>query len=524
MRMTALMLGTAVLAAQAPPVAEPPLRAHLAYLSDDLLEGRGTGQRGGDLTVKYLETQLQGLGLQPVPGAGYLQKVPLLGIRTLKEQTRLTFWAGQAALAPELEVDAVALGGQPRAETLIQAPVLFAGYGIQAPGEDWDDFQGVDVKGKLLLVLVNEPRPTAAEPGRFAGPSLTYYGRWIYKFQQARRLGAAGVLVIHSDEGASYGWSVVRNSWCGERFQQAPEGDGNPIQGWLSEPFARRLVAAAGHNLDALRAAAERRGFRPVSLGLRFDAVLRSQVRELDQYNVAAIIPGTDPARRGEAVVYSAHWDHFGREEGPPARTYNGSLDNGSGCAALLAMAQAAVRRPLPRTQMFFFPCAEEQGLLGSEGYVRRPMWPLDKTVAVLNLDVLNFVGRARDIALPGAERTTLLDTGTRVARRMGLGVAPAKPDPSGAYFRSDHFPFAKAGVPAFTIGSGLSWAKDDGAAAAKAQAYGARYHQPSDRYDPDWDLAGMVQQAQYALNLGHVLSTAPGRPRWKPGAAVAAP
>jgi len=519
MRISALLLGTALLCAQAPPVEEPLLRAHLAFLSDDLLEGRGTGQRGGELTVKYLESQLQGCGLKPVPGAGYLQKVPLLGIRTVKERTRLGFWAGESELVPDLDADAVVLSGQPRTETVLKAPVLFAGYGIQAPGEGWDDFQGVDVKGKLLLVLVNEPRPTPEEPGRFDGPSLTYYGRWIYKFQQARKLGAAGVLVIHSDEGASYGWSVVRNSWAGERFQQAPDGDGNPVQGWLSEPFARTLVAAAGHSLDALRAAAGRRGFRPVGLGLRFEAVLRSQVRQLDQFNVAAIVPGTDPLRRAEAVVYSAHWDHFGREEGPPVRTFNGSLDNGSGCAALLAMARAAVRKPQPRTQMFLFPCAEEQGLLGSEGYVRQPLWPLDRTVAVINLDVLNFVGPTRDIALPGAERTTLLEAGTRVARRMGLEVAPAVPDPSGAYFRSDHFPFAKAGVPAFTIGSGLTWSKDDGAA-AKAQAYGARYHQPSDRFDPAWDLRGMVQQAQFALNLGQALATAPGRPRFKPGAA----
>ena len=519
-----LLLAMATLSAQAPAVAESGLRAHLAFLADDLLEGRGTGQRGGDLTVKYLETQLQSYGLRPATSAGFAQKVRLLGVRTLAEQTRLVFKGPKEPLVAVLETDAVVIGGLPRTESILNAPMLFLGYGVEAPEERWDDFKGVDVKGKLLVMLVNEPQPTAAEPSRFGGPSLTYYGRWSYKYAQAKRHGAAGVLLVHSDVGASYGWSVVRNSWAGERFQPAPDGDGNPIQGWLSEPFSRRLFAAAGMSLEALRADAEQRTFQPVDLGIRLEGVLRSQVREVDQFNVAGVVPGTDPSLGAELVVYSAHWDHFGREEGPPVRIYNGALDNASGCAALLSMAQAAAQRPALRSQMFFFPCAEEQGLLGSEGYVRRPLWPLDRTVAVLNLDVLNFVGKTRDISLFGAERTTLLETGTRVAQDMGLAVAEAKPDTSGAYFRSDHFPFAKAGVPAFTIGSGLAWTQDSAASVAKAQAYGLRYHQTSDRYDPAWRLDGMVQQAQYAFNLGYVLASARDRPVWKKGAGIAAP
>lgn len=514
-----LLMTVSVVCAQGPAVEESRLRAHLAFLADDLLEGRGTGQRGGDLAVKYLETQLQSFGLRPASAAGFLQKVRLLGVRTQKDRTRLQFKAPKESLVPVLDTDAVVIGGLPKAESILDAPLVFAGYGIEAPSERWDDFKGVDIKGKLLLMLVNQPQPTPAEPARFGGPALSFYGRWTYKYLQAKRHGAAGVLLVHSDAGATYGWTVVRNSWAGERFQAAPDGDGNALQGWLSEGFTRRLLAAAGRNLEKLRAEAELRTFRPVDLGIRLEGVLRSQVREVDQFNVAGIVPGTDPILRDEAVIYSAHWDHFGREEGSPDRIYNGALDNASGCAALLAMAEAAARRPTLRSQMFLFPCAEEQGLLGSEGYVRQPLWPLARTVAMLNLDVLNFVGKTQDISLFGAERTTLLDTGTRVAQGMGLTVAEPKPDSSGAYFRSDHFPFAKAGVPAFTIGSGLAWTKDAEASTAKAQAYGLRYHQTTDRYDPSWDLAGMVQQAQYAFNLGYVLAAAPDRPVWKKGA-----
>jgi Zn-dependent M28 family amino/carboxypeptidase len=520
MRCFCLLLSAAVvLSAQAPPVEEHRLRAHLAYLSDDLLEGRGTGQRGGDLTVKYLETQLQSFGLRPVAEGTFLQKIRLLGVQTLKARTHLAFKGAKGDLVPVLDTDTVVIGGLPRMETPLDAPLVFVGYGIEAPEEHWNDFKGADVKGKLLVMLVNEPKPTAAEPALFWGTSLSYYGRWTYKFQQARRHGAAGVLLIHSDEGASYGWSVVRNSWAGERFQPAPEGDGNPIQGWISGGFTTKLFLAAGMDLAALRAAAERREFRPVELSLRLEGILRSTVREVEQYNVAGLVPGTDPVLREEALFYSAHWDHFGKEDGPPARIYNGALDNGSGCAALLVMAQAAALHPTPRTQVFFFPCGEEQGLLGSEGYIRQPFWPLQKTAAYLNLDMLNFVGPTKDISLFGAERTTLLETGTRVAKDMGLTISEESADTAGSFFRSDHFSFAKAGVPAFSIAAGRLWTKNPAASSVLAQAYASRYHQTTDRYDPAWDLSGMVQQAQYTFNLGYVLAAGKERPVWKKGA-----
>ncbi len=522
MRLLASLLAASLAVAQAPPVLEAPMRAHLAFLADDLLEGRGTGQRGGDLAVRYLEAQMAAQGLQPVKNGSYLQKVPLHGIQTLKERTSLRIEGGQGALVPALEIDAILSAGLPNAEVLLDAPLVFAGYGIEAPEEKWDDFKGVDVKGKVLVLLVNDPQPTESEPARFGGKAMTYYGRWTYKYEQGIRHGAAGVLLVHTDASATYPWSVVRNSWSGERFQHAGRA-GNALQGWLTDAFARKVFAAAGQDLDALRKLAETRAFRPVDLSARIQGALRSRVRSLDQYNVAGIVPGTDASLRAEAVLYSAHWDHFGRDAAHPDRIYNGAVDNASGCAGVLAMAQAAAAKPAARSQVFLFVCGEEQGLLGSEAYAADPLWPLDRTVADLNLDPLNWVAPTLDISLFGAERTTLLEAGTAVAREMGLEVAENRPDTGGGYFRSDHFSLAKAGVPAFTVGGGRKWKTDPKAAQAKADAYQPRYHQTTDRYDPSWDFAGMVQQAQFTLNLGYRLATAPGKPTWKPGARLPA-
>jgi Zn-dependent M28 family amino/carboxypeptidase len=281
-------------------------------------------------------------------------------------------------------------------------------------------------------------------------------------------------------------------------------------------------MAAAGEDLDALRARAMSRDFKPVALKARLQGTLKAETRVVEQFNVAGLVPGTDPALRSEVVVYSAHWDHLGRSGHPDPQgddIYNGAVDNASGCAGLLAMAQAAA--PARRTQMFLFTAAEEQGLWGSLAYVASPLWPLARTAADLNLDSLNFVGATKDISLEGAGRTTLLETGTRVAAAMGLTVAPSRIDLGGGFFRSDHFPFAKAGVPAFSVGGGRIYAKDPEASAAKAAAMGKRYHQVTDAYDPAWDLSGMVQQCQYTLNLGREIADAGTKPTWKPGQRV---
>jgi len=505
----------------APVVNEAPLRAHLDFLADDLLEGRGTGQRGGSLTVRYLETQAAAIGLKPISGSSYRQKVQIVG-STTRPSTSIRFEAGGKTIAPKLGSEIYVANANGTAETRFDAPLLFVGYGIDSEDDNWNDYDNVDVRGKVVVAMVNDPKPTAAEPDRFGGKSLTWYGRWTYKYEEAARKGAAGILLIHTTESASYPWSVASNGYGKEQFHLS--GKGNAMQGWLHEDLARALFAAGGKNLDALRAQAEVRGFKPVELGVRVRVALDATHRAVEEFNVAGIVPGTDPKLRDEAVIYSAHWDHLGKAEGSGGadRIWNGAVDNASGAAALLAMAQSAVNKPARRTQIFLWPAAEEQNLLGSATWVREPLWPLAKTVADLNLDSMNFVGKTRDIGVAGAERSSLHASAAKVAKAMGLRLAPATPDLGGAYFRADHFSFAKAGIPAFNVGSAVfsgdgafEFEQDPAASTEKIKGFGKHYHQVSDRYDPAWDLSGMVQQAQFTLNLGYELANAAQAPVW---------
>jgi Zn-dependent M28 family amino/carboxypeptidase len=516
-------IASAASTATAATVHEAPLRAHLAMLSSDLFEGRGTGQRGGDLTVAYLENQAMAAGLLPANGNSYRQSVKIAGVKSQPQDSSVALLANGKPLSLAFGKDWVWAPGDAVPVHAIDAELVFVGYGITAPEEGgWDDYKGVDVKGKLLVMLVNDPAPTAAEPNRFNGKGLTYYGRWTYKFEEAARRGAAGVLLIHTDASASYGWSVVHNSWTAERFQLADADLGTGMQGWMTEASARALFAGAGQDLDQLRASAEDKSFKPVPLNARVQGETKAAVRTLEQFNVAGIVPGTDPRLKSEVVIYSAHWDHLGKQDSSGKDgndgIFNGAVDNASGSAGLLAMAQEAVRHPARRSQMFLWVAAEEQGLLGSAAYAAKPLWPLDKTAAALNLDSLNFVTAARDIGVQGSERSGLGAMAASTARAMKLTVAPARPDLGGGYFRSDHFSFAKAGVPAFSVGGGHDWLKDKDANDAKQKAYGARYHQANDEYDPDWDLSGMVQQAQFTLNLGRMVADAPRMPAWKAG------
>jgi len=502
----------------APVVHEAPLRAHLAFLSSDLMEGRGTGQRGGDLTAAYLEAQAMAVGLQPANGTSYRQLVKIAGVKAAPADSSVMFEADGKPVAAAFGKDWVWAPGDAKASHTFDAPLVFVGYGIQAPEEGWDDFKGLDVKGKVLVMLVNDPQPTAAEPKRFNGKGLTYYGRWTYKFEEAARLGAAGVLLIHTDASASYGWSVVQNSWMAERFQLAEADLGTGMQGWMNDATARALFKAGGQDLDQLRAAAEDKAFKPVVLNAKVKGEARAIVRTVDQYNVAGIVPGTDPKLKSEVVIYSAHWDHLGKQGTSGDTIYNGAVDNGSGTAALIAMAQEAVRAPAKRSQMFLWVAAEEQGLLGSAAYAAKPLWPLAKTAANLNLDSLNFVGPTHDIGASGSERTELGAMAAATAKAMNMRIAEAKPDLSGGYFRSDHFSFAKAGVPAFSINGGRDWLADKEASDAKQKTYAPKYHQVTDEYDPSWNMAGMVQQAQFTLNLGQRVANAPAMPLWKAG------
>ncbi|GJI95640.1 hypothetical protein RugamoR57_23580 [Duganella caerulea] len=506
-------------------VKEAPLRAHLAFLASDVLEGRGTGQRGADLTVAYLETQALALGLKPGNGDSYRQSVQIAGVKTQSAESTLKLEAGGQALPISFGKDWVFAPGDATASHSFNADLVFVGYGITAPDEQWDDYKGMDLKGKILVMMVNDPQPTAAQPNRFNGKGLTYYGRWTYKFEEAKRQGAAGVLLIHTTPTASYGWSVIQNSWSGvERFQLASGTLGTQLQGWMTDDTARALFKAAGQDIDALRTAAESKDFKPVPLAAKLSGEMKAAVRKVEQFNVAAVVPGTDPKLKDEVVIYSAHWDHLGKQGDTGDTIFNGAVDNASGSAALLAMAQEAVRAPAKRSQMFLWVAAEEQGLLGSAAYAAAPLWPLAKTAANLNLDSLNFVGATRDIGTQGSERTELGKLAETAAKSMGMHIAEAEPDLAGGYFRSDHFNFAKNGVPAFSIESGREYVKDPVGSKAKAAAYDKRYHQVTDEYDASWDLSGMVQTAQYTLNLGRLIANGTKLPEWKAGDAFAKP
>ncbi len=506
---------------EVPKVKEAALRAHLAFLADDLLEGRGTGQRGGDLAVRYLETQAAIIGLQPLQKSGFRQAVKIVGSQTLVSSS-IGFEVKGKVFSPVLGSEIVFGNSSGKSEISFEAPLVFVGFGIQAPEEQWDDFKGADLKGKLLVMMANDPQAMANEPHRFAGKALTYYGRWTYKFEEALRQGAAGVLVIHTTPSATYGWNVPQTSFSHERFNLA--GAGNALEGWWQEDSAKSLFAAAGQNLDALRALAQTRNFRPVDLQVRARVVLHSKVRSIEQYNVIGLVPGTDAKLKDQAVIYSAHWDHLGIEEreGMPPQIWNGAVDNASGAAALLAMAQAAIAHPARRSQIFMWPCAEEQYLLGSTAYVRAPLWPLAKTAADLNLDSMNFVGPTGDIGVAGSERSSLYASAAQVAKGMGLQLAPAVPDLGGAYFRADHFSFARAGVPAFNVGSAVfsgdghfDFPNEPALSTKKMKAFKDDYHTVRDQYHPSWNLSGMVQQAQFTLNLGYAIANDQAMPSW---------
>lgn len=515
-----LGLAGLALGAQAPlRVQEGALRAHLAFLSDDLLEGRGMGLRGGELATAYLEAQLRAMGLKPAHGESFRQPIPFTGARALSDQSSLRFAGKGASVSFSCGPEILYNTSSGLAEVGFDAPLVFAGYGVCAPEERWDDFKGVDLRGKLVVVMAGEPAPTAQEPRLFDGKSLTYYGRYTYKFEEAKRRGAVGALIIHS---AAYpsSWNGLVATGSGERFHLAnPKDGGVPFMGWIQEDSARQLFQTVGLDLDRLQAAAKSRDFRPLELGLSLEGTLVNRTRSLTPANVAGLVPGTDPRLKDEVVIYSAHWDHLGPALDGKGGAFNGAVDNASGCAALLALAAEAVKRPAPRTQMFLFTCGEEAGLLGAAGYVQDPLWPLNRTKAVLNMDCLNFAGRTRDIGLQGAERSFLGPLGRRVARRMGLRVRQEPPDAQGLYFRADHFAFAQAGIPAFTLtmvmGADAGWDFEDPARRTLAESYvKGRYHTSGDRYDPAWDLRGMVDQAQFLLNLGQEVAGNAGKGR----------
>jgi Zn-dependent M28 family amino/carboxypeptidase len=513
------------------PISEQFLRAHIKYLSDDQLEGRGTGAPGGELAAKYIAAQLEAMGLK---GAGrdgsFFQPVSLVGVKA-DPQTTLTISAGTRRETFKFADEFVAFTGAQAPEVDVNAELVFVGYGIDAPEQRWSDYKGDarDYRGKILVMMVNDPPATAIEPNLFGGRALTYYGRWTYKFEEAARRGAAGVILLHTDESAGYPWSVVRTSNGSWRFDIARgDGDSTPylkLRSWMTNDAARRMMQLGGRNLDELRRQAASRDFQPIKLNLTASIDIKSELKRVKAPNVVAILPGRDARLRDEYVVYSAHWDHLG--VGEPNKKgdniYNGAVDNASGVASVLAIAEALSRLPANekprRSSLFLFPTAEEQGLLGAEWYARNPVVPLKKTAANVNLDSMNILGLTRDFVPLGAERSTLRAVVEQVARERGMTVVPDPRPEQGSFYRSDHFPFAKVGVPSISLKEGKDFvghSKEWGEEQFKAYNT-ANYHQPSDEYSDSWNLKGMIQTAEIALAIGRRVADAPEMPRFNP-------
>lgn len=507
------------------------IRAHIRYLSSDLLEGRGPGTRGDALATNYIAAQFEAYGLQPAGDDGtYFQKVSLLGIGLDEPKTSLSFTKnGSPALGPLKFRDEYAGGDQTQRESsTLDSEVVFVGHGVVAPEAKWDDYKGLDARGKTLVMLVDDPPATEEEPNRFGGKARTYYGRWTYKFETGTAKNADAVILVHTDKAAGYGWNVVRNSWAGENsyVKNAPGAHALRFAGWVTEKIARDLFAAAGQDLDALTKAASSRDFKPVPLGLKLQGTVGSKIRPFDTQNVVAKIEGSDAKLKQEAVLYSAHHDHIGigspDPKDPTDTIYNGAIDNASGVASILELARVwknASPRP-KRSILFAAVAAEEQGLLGSEYFGEHPSVPAGKIALDINLDALYLFGRVKSVTMIGAEKMTFYPAIERVTKALGLTIVPDQAPEQGSYYRSDHFSLAKAGVPAFSIKQGSDIIGQDAEyGRQRAKKYRDQdYHQASDEFDATWNFDSAVQMAELSFWLGWEAANAASMPNWLPG------
>jgi Zn-dependent M28 family amino/carboxypeptidase len=498
---------------------------HLRFLSSDLLEGRAPGTRGGRLTAEYIASQLRVAGVEPGANGSYFQPVPIDILATKPASVRASA-SGRATVALRQPDDVVIWGGSATPQGSARGELVFVGYGSSAPEYRWDDFKDVDVKGKVLLVLVNDPPAPASEPKLFGGVAMTYYGRWTYKFEEAERRGAVGMLIVHQTERAGYGWNVVVGSNATEhrllpRDPKLPAPLG--VRGWITEGAATSLLKQAGLDLAALQARAATREFRPVPTGITMDLAVESTVQRVQSENVVGVVRGSDPRLNKQYVALSAHWDHLG--VGTPVNgdsIYNGANDNGSGVATILAIARASAAQPRPRRSLLFvFVTAEESGLLGSAFFAQSPTVPLTQIAAGLNVDAINFMGRMRDLVVLGETKSSLGPQLAAMIRPLGMRLTPDDHPERGLFYRSDHFSLAKAGVPAVSIDAGLDIVgRPKGWGAQQAEDYTEkRYHQPSDEYREGLDLSGAVQLGEIVLRFARQLANAPGLPTWAPDA-----
>jgi Zn-dependent M28 family amino/carboxypeptidase len=507
------------------------LLRHIQVLSSDTYEGRAPGSAGERYTVEYLIEQFKDMHMKPGnPDGTYVQQVPLVGFRT---KATGSIEVGGQTIDLKFPDDWVAVSRRFTPEEKVNdSEVVFVGYGVVAPEYGWDDYKGVDVRGKTIVMLVNDPavpdpaNPEQLDPNAFKGTAMTYYGRWTYKYEIASEKGAAAALIVHETEPAGYPYQVVVGSWGRENFD-IPSADRNAhrpaVEAWITLDKAKQLFKAAGKDFDELKHAAVRKDFRPVPLGARARFEVRNTTREIQSQNVLARLEGSDPKLKDEYVVYTAHWDHLGRDETLAGdQIYNGAADNASGVASLLEIAQGFSRlNPPPRRSILFLSVtAEEKGLLGAKYYASHPLYPLERTLANINMDGINLWGRTTDIVAIGLGNSTLDDLLTAAAAARGRVVTPDSEPEKGFFYRSDHFEFAKQGVPALDPDSGMKFV-------GKPADYGKRkrdeytqndYHKPSDEVKPDWDLSGAVEDLQLLLEVGYRVAQGTSYPEWKPG------
>ncbi len=496
---------------------------HIKTLASDEFEGRLPAGKGETLTINYLKNQFEKLGLRPGNGDSYFQEVGLVKVTGTPSEELHISGTGRG-LVLQLGRDFVAQTRRfvPKI-SVSDAELVFAGYGIVAPEYDWNDYAGLDVRGKIVVVMVNDPGFATRDSSLFTGRAMTYYGRWTYKYEEAARQGAAGVLIIHEPAPAGYPWYVVQSGWSGPEFNM-DAADSNlsrcAFEGWISGTAARSLMAQAGLDYDSLTAAAARRGFRPQPLGLTTSLEINNEISRSVSHNVLALLPGS--TRPDEVIIYSAHWDHFGRNpslEGD--QIFNGARDNATGTAALLELAEAFVNAPTPpeRSILFLAVTAEEQGLLGSAYYAENPVYPLNKTVAALNMDALNIFGKMNDITVIGLGQSELDDYLAEAAKTQGRYLRPDPEPEKGIYFRSDHFSFAKKGVPALYTKMGIDHvSKTPEEILALSNRWTAeKYHKPGDEYDPEtWDLSGAIDDIRLMFLVGYRLSRESTFPQWR--------
>jgi len=508
-------------AANSGPITATEIDGDLRFISSDLLEGRAPATRADKITTEYIADQLRSAGVEPGVNGSYFQTVPIDVVKADPATIKVSA-SGKSTMTLKSPDDVVVFAGSAVEDSKASGELVYVGYGASAPEYKWDDYKGMDLKGKILLVLVNDPPASAAEPNLFGGKAMTYYGRWTYKYEEAERRGAAGVLIVHTTEAASYPWHTVVGSWSGEQRMLPRDASSAPplgMRGWITDSAATALLKGAGLDMAKLRKDAESRDFKPVSTGVNIDFSAHNSVKHLSSSNVVGVVRGHDSKLKNEYVAISAHWDHLGI--GVPVNgdsIYNGSVDNGSGVASTLAIARAAAKMPTTRRSLIFlFVTAEESGLLGSQYYGEHPTVPAASIVADLNLDVVTVNGRVRDLNVMGDNKSTLGPMLASLVRPQGMSLSPDAHPEAGHFYRSDHFSLAKVGIPSVSIGAGDDYVgkpKDFGEKAN--EDYNAhRYHQPADAYSPDFDLSGAAQISNIVLKFARTLANSPITPKW---------